>query len=502
MAVFRVLATVFAVAACFAFSFFAPAGASVPLKMLSVEQQQEDFYILRTALEGAHGGLYRYSTKAEIDAQFDAIEQSLTAPASEAAFFRKLPPLIDAIHDGHTNIRPSKEFRGYLINSEKRFPFDIRYVDGRAFVEKNFSEEQTIRPGAEMLAINGRDMAGITKTLMMAVGTDGYIETSKYFTLNRLFWLLYAEHIDTSGDFEIVIASPLSDAPLTYEVAGVPAEILLNDMRAKEFTEAPLALRIDESESVAVMRIATFTDMSTPVFFENSFKTLRKKKVQNLIIDIRNNSGGYDKFNTDLFDYLVDRPYKFYDGFTYRITDESVLNGAHVEPDSFFYAPELTGMSKEERRRIVEESSFMELLADYAARNPAAGLHYPAENRFIGDVYLLFDGGSGSSGGEAPALMHQLGVGTLIGEEANGAYQGVTAGVLVPFELPHSGARLRIPLMAYHNAVAPGVFEGRGAPPDYPVVQTLEDAINGVDTAMEFTRKLIRKRNPAQYEKQ
>jgi hypothetical protein len=93
--------------------------------------------------------------------------------------------------------------------------------------------------------------------------------------------------------------------------------------------------------------------------------------------------------------------------------------------------------------------------------------------------------------------MHHLGIGTLIGEEANGAYEGVTAGIRAPVVLPNSGIRIGIPLIAYHNAVMSDLFEARGAPPDFQMSQSLEDRINGIDTVMEFTKALIERRNPS-----
>ncbi|HKQ53372.1 MAG TPA: hypothetical protein VJT74_13440, partial [Pyrinomonadaceae bacterium] len=100
----------------------------------------------------------------------------------------------------------------------------------------------------------------------------------------------------------------------------------------------------------------------------------------------------------------------------------------------------------------------------------------------------------GSSGGEVPALMHFLGVGTLVGEEPNAAYQGTCGGVIPTLTLPHSGIRANFPLLAYENAVLPGLFVARGAQPHFTVGETLEDAMAGRDTAMEFTLGLIRTR--------
>lgn len=52
---------------------------------------------------------------------------------------------------------------------------------------------------------------------------------------------------------------------------------------------------------------------------------------------------------------------------------------------------------------------------------------------------------------------------TLIGEEANAVYEETSGGIIPTFTLPHSGIQVRYPLVAYHNALLPGLFVGRGA---------------------------------------
>src|SRR6185295_11099901 len=74
-------------------------------------QLREDLRVLRTTFEGAHAGLYRYSTKATMDSAFDATAARLTHPMTELAFFRELAPLIDLVHDSHTPLATSAGVR-------------------------------------------------------------------------------------------------------------------------------------------------------------------------------------------------------------------------------------------------------------------------------------------------------------------------------------------------------------------------------------------------------
>ena len=69
------------------------------------------------------------------------------------------------------------------------------------------------------------------------------------------------------------------------------------------------------------------------------------------------------------------------------------------------------------------------LLQTILAIDESDGVFQPAaHDRFTGRVYLLLSGLSGSSSSEIAAIMHHLGVGTIIGEEPLGVYQGLVAG--------------------------------------------------------------------------
>src|SRR5215471_10776041 len=63
----------------------------------SPQALQEDLLFLRKTLEEGHPGLYRYTSKAEVDKLFDETQHQLNHPMDELAFYRILAPLIAAI---------------------------------------------------------------------------------------------------------------------------------------------------------------------------------------------------------------------------------------------------------------------------------------------------------------------------------------------------------------------------------------------------------------------
>ncbi len=74
-----------------------------PEKKFAVKQLKDDFVLLKNALEEGHGGLYRYTSKEELDRQFESIFKNLDQPLTEVEFLRLLYPLIANINDGHNS---------------------------------------------------------------------------------------------------------------------------------------------------------------------------------------------------------------------------------------------------------------------------------------------------------------------------------------------------------------------------------------------------------------
>src|SRR5262245_65875259 len=69
---------------------------------LQPAETQADFDLMRKALEEAHGGLYRFSTKAQMDKAFEAQRAKLSRPVTKLEFLAALAETLAIIRCGHT----------------------------------------------------------------------------------------------------------------------------------------------------------------------------------------------------------------------------------------------------------------------------------------------------------------------------------------------------------------------------------------------------------------
>src|ERR1043165_5441959 len=89
------------------------------------EQLREDFQIARRALEEGHSGIYRYTSKAELDAAFDRAEASLDRPMDAYEFFRVMAPTVARIKCGHTSIALPADIRQELNTRAPALPLQV-----------------------------------------------------------------------------------------------------------------------------------------------------------------------------------------------------------------------------------------------------------------------------------------------------------------------------------------------------------------------------------------
>src|SRR5713226_10503695 len=86
----------------------------------------QDFRILRSAVEEAHPGIYRYTPKPELDRVFDQTASRLNRPMTPLEFYRVLSPAVAALKCGHTSLQVSEETGKAMTDSIPLIPIEVR----------------------------------------------------------------------------------------------------------------------------------------------------------------------------------------------------------------------------------------------------------------------------------------------------------------------------------------------------------------------------------------
>lgn len=473
-------------------SLFAQAGANEPFdpkKKFGTDLLREDFQIFRLALEEGHAGLYRYTSKKELDGQFDEIEKRLTQPLTEIEFFRLLAPLIGNINDGHTRIYFSTARESDLQDQPVLFPFKLQFIDDKAYLFRNYSENEGLVMGSELLSVNQRPIAEIIDLMLPLVTRDAHVETARLRRMEStsLFGSLYTALFGPAASFSIEYREPGSGDIKTVAVKGIPSKDL-NGIFARRYPDAAgqrPPIQMEWKDDIAVLTVRTFgsgayqsAKISYPTFLRDAFQELEDKGTRYLVIDLRDNGGGDDAYGKILFAHLMDKPFQYYRHLRINRAEYSFFKYTNVPPEQ----AKLPANQFKKNDEGTYDLAF----------HPNLGLQQPIPPVFQGKVHILINGNSFSGTGECTSLIHYHKKAIFIGEECGSGYYGNTSGFMPELTLPNTKLRVRIPLLLYTMAVS-GYPEDRGIIPDHPVAPSIEDLLRGRDAVMEYAIELIKK---------
>ena len=217
----------------------AAAAQSVPAR-ITIQDMLSDLDTLHSIIEQSHPDLYRATDKAAIESRWVAARKSLKMPLTTIEFLNFVAPLINQYRDGHTGMDlafETEEFKTYVKNGGRFFPFGIMIVGDKIYITQSLGETK-LAPGTEITAIGGRSSAKVLGELRpLAMGDT---PAGRDSTLSRLFahylWQVYGG----VGSFELRMRPPRRAATSEAKVAaeGVDLDTLSKAMFGDETVRA------------------------------------------------------------------------------------------------------------------------------------------------------------------------------------------------------------------------------------------------------------------------
>ena len=459
-------------------------------KSLQYEKAEliEDLTYLEEFLIKGHPGLYWYSSKNDFLEAFKQIENSLNSNMTELEFLNQVARLNNTIKCVHSDIRPSLEFDRYWKDSVNLIPINIMKVDSTYIVYQNLSESKALSFGTKLISINDILIAEIIAFLLPVIPSDGDNQSRKHTSLKRGFYRYYSYYVNsTSSTFKIVYEND-NGKPSEIMVPGLKKGVFNQKRRLLEETQSnypPISFRILDSSSTAILTIRSFRNdlmekeqIVFKDFITSFFKQLAERKSENLIIDLRNNGGGYSEYAAILYTFLSDTSFQYCKN--QFVTTNKLIEGVDYDiPETFHGYPE----------GIVLENG------QYKWPNHSVlGWREPAALNFNGNIYFLINGGCSSTTSELASLARSNNIGTFIGEEVGGSYAGNSGGILGWFELPNTKLKVRMAMVKYEITESP-VKNKQGVIPDFKVFYSIEDIIKGNDLEMALALLKIKEQN-------
>ncbi len=428
-----------------------------------------------------HPGFYRYNSKDEFKKYIDSVKMTVKDSLTVLESFRKFKPIISKIHCLHTGVSLPKEYGNYLNQLPNIFPFQLYFDGSKAYVVKNFSSMNSIAEGEEILSINGQSIEKIISQLLPLIPSDGYNTTMKYRALYLQFPSWY-RLIDPTENFTTVVSQ--NNIEVSYQLKGQKFNDIIQDGFLRE-PQRSKQLEFKIENNIGILTIHTFSKsvikksrQEFKSFIIETFAQIKEGNIQNLVVDLRDNTGGSDAYAAYFASYFFNKPFRYWDRIEVTEAIAKEIKGIFLK---LFY-----------RKPVQKDSMWLWQKARRVRDFDFYKEQKSAKNNYNGKTYILINGFCMSSCADVAAILSYNKKATFIGQETGGGYQGNNSGMIPETKIPPFDFIISVPLQKYFNYVDSSKNIGRGTMPDYTVNMTINDILKGEDKELQAAIKLIR----------
>ena len=449
---------------------------------LSKEEANFDFDLFIGALKEIIPDIYDYVSESDFEKFVTTKKEELNTQVHIRDFERVIVNTINIIRDSHLSILS----QSYSNKNPYKASISFGWLNDSLFVTRTTLDNSKYykRKISEVDGISADSLKKLIKTYIRSA--DGYVVSVPEFallTVGHLDYFLYGQNAASdhilnikfdNGEikyFEGIKTSPSSCVPLFPDWK----EFYLTNLYRKKYLVDSL------DKQTAYIGLSTFelNEVETDNI-ENFIREISQKETPNLIIDLRNNPGGYVSVLSKLFSFITQEPFYLgcytkvnkrggYEYFSHSLNykdDTSILF-----PD-YHKMPDRDGFYRYYRNEIQPDTT----------------------TNYKGRVYVLTNERSFSASTDFAGLVKKYRRGVTVGRETGSTYHQLKSKMFTNLKLPNSNIDIKIPMVkTVFDTVVNNTFPwGRGVLPDYEVKLSLEElAYENGDTILNYTKTLI-----------
>ncbi|MGV0754730.1 S41 family peptidase [Empedobacter brevis] len=444
------------------------------LKKDSIISEFTELYNLTNTI---HPGQFMFCSKNEFDKTYLNLKNSIKSDLSVVEYYKLTATLMAKIKDGHTAVDRTQIIK--LLNDRLVFPFSVYKINNNYYLYKSTSENNEY-VGLQIVKINGKEINSIVKEIRKFTHLEGENETGLNTRFNHFpfYYFIFnqtdkfqIEYIDKNNRKQKKVLKGITFETYTKSIAEnitpLQTEFKTNNLAVLKFHS--FANGYDETNrKIAEKQL------------DNFFTQLDSLKTKNLIIDLRDNSGGSADIASYLFSYLTNKPFYYldYQGAKYN----TVKDWKH-------YAQNPTNIEEIN----LTETKLKNGLNCYTETNSTNWWFQQQQsksNSYKGHISVLINGGCFSTTGHLLALLREYKIGKFYGEYSQGNNYSNAGGQA--FVLPYSKTLVWIPTFQYKMKTPNFEYDTKGIKPDIEIQIEPTDLKTKFDRQMEYVIKKIK----------
>lgn len=398
----------------------------------------DDLQFLHTNLASSSYDLYAHTAKKKFDEYINKARKIQQDSFTNLESWRVLQSFVALGNIGHlsTTYPIYPDYVDYLRSGGGVFPLDVYFDEGATIVVKDYSAKKNaqITPGDKILEMNDKSMDDWL-ALMYAL----YQGDNSYYKLNlisqlkfsRMLWLLgyTIENFNLTlqtvdGDIKEVTVKAINGMDFEGKVGNEATNPYKRSLKfyGKTAHLTP-GIFLNEGNNESDSTHKNYENESFKKFIDSCFTQIAALKTENLIIDLRDNTGGNDTFSNHLISYFADQPFKFCSRFLVKTSKHTKAFWKGVKDPTL----------KELRTQILTKKDGEVFEAIIPTQQPLREDH---PLKFKGKVFLLINRGTLSNSVSVAAIIKDYKFGVLVGEKTAGS--PTNHGATQSFTLPNS----------------------------------------------------------------
>lgn len=449
-------------------------------KVYSPEQLKSDFDLMVESFLNVHPAPYEFISKDSLDAVRSELRSQLNHEMNELEFQVIVRKYIKEVGCGHTMARPSQTWYTAQKKDSKILPVRHYLVGDELYVKQAFKGDSILKPGTRIYTINDVAVPEILEKMRAIHERDGYTESFVNAKIQRSFTTLYLFLYGNFDEYHLSYATENGKIALLTVESGYPKDLKVDKAPTPSYIHkmSNASFYVDTLHpKTAVIDINSFERKGFKKFYKSVFATMDEKNIENLVIDVRGNGGGYFPHGNRLLTYLM--PGEF--NMKFSRPKIKVKKNKNLNMD---FSSKMTKL-------------ILKTMPDSDKEDPHRNYSIPykrdKKHPFDGNVYVLTDGYSFSMGGLIPAILQNKTEATIVGQETGGGENGSYAILKYFLTLPATEVRVILPHYFLDHDVTPKV-KGKGVIPDYTVPRTIETILSKEDEYMLKVFELINKK--------
>ncbi len=454
----------------------------------SAEQVKQDLKYLYVTLEESHYNLYVNTPKEIFEKDYKRIYNSIKDSLNILQVFRLFQPFVALSKTGHCFCHNSfigDVYGSYIESGGTLFPINIVVNNNKMIIIKDYSNNSQITIGDELASINGAPAKSILNTIysFLSGENDYYINTwIDQYTFPRLNWLMNVP----CNSYNIQIKNKKNEL-INLTISGINAG-KYEDLQSAEKHIFNCSRKFIFIDNIAYLQPGAFINANSDnnssdvktfekgeflAYIDSAFVKMQKAKTKNLIIDLRDNSGGSSTFSDEMVAYFADKPFKFCSEFSVKTSKITKEYWKQINDTSLNYL-------KTQILDTPDGETFDVIIPEHDFRKDSL--------KFRGKVYVLINRYSYSQSADIATQVQDYKFGILIGEKT--AQIPTNYGATHQFELPNTKIAVEYPKAFIVRPNGDTRFEG--VTPDILVEDNI---LTDKDEILDYTIDLISREN-------